>query len=383
MQIDDAAQQAMAALREGDHERARDALKEALKHDPTRLDFMHALAVTHVQLGESTEAHKLLSTALDVANEQRDQMADTLVPQLLLARAAAAEDLYDPVSAAADYRAVLEKTPEEPRAQLGLGHLLLGWGQIRAGQEMLDLFIESAMDKPEFIDGAKGFSEALRRFVDNDIHPKIFLEAHRGSYVEFFDHHANRMAEEGWIAEAARMHRNERGEVVPLIPEGARAYAAVRIDLVDPSSGQPGQIGDQPMVVAVADYEALSKAPVLIDWPNLPFPVWVSSQCPWDQLDIHIRFSSSSDPLLDADKTIGDWYTDGYNGKFGQSDRGRFHYISDPEVIDPQSILYHVDCGRTTLSAIDDLFQRLEILAELHPIASVVIGRGHLPTTAK
>ena len=133
------------------------------------------------------------------------------------------------------------------------------------------------------------------------------------------------------------------------------------------------------MVVALAGYEPLSQAMVLVDWPDLPYPVWVSSVCPWDQLPIQVLFGYDSNPIDAIDATIGDWYTDGYSGEFGETERGRFHYISDPERIGPRAVLYHVDCGRAELRSIDELLKRLELLHTPYRIESVLIGRGFLP----
>lgn len=370
---------ALRALKEGDPQKARTALERALLEAPHRLDLRHALAITLLRMGEAGEAIQQLDEALDAARKQPDETADKMMPQLLLARAAACEDTYDPTGAEAAYLAVLAREDDNPRALQGLGHLLLGWGRLKEGLAQLGQYIAVGGDGPEYADAAQSFVSAVNRFVDADLHPRNFLEAHRGSYVEFFDHHAERMEAEGWMAEAARMQRLPDGSVAPVIPEGARPYAAVRIDLVDPATGQPGQIGDQPMVVALAGYEPLSQAMVLIDWPDQPYPVWVSSICPWDQLPIQVLFGYNSDPVEAIDATIGDWYTDGYSGEFGETDRGRFHYISDPERIGPRSVLYHVDCGRSELRCIDELLKRLELLHTPYRIEAVLIGRGFLP----
>ncbi|MFT5681579.1 MAG: hypothetical protein ACI8RZ_002485 [Myxococcota bacterium] len=370
---------ALKALQEGDPDKARKALQRALKEAPHRLDLRHALAVTLLRQGEIPGAIEQLDEALATAREQADETAATMMPQLLLARAAACEDCYRPKEAEAAYREVLTHEEDNPRALQGLSHLLMAWGRLGEGQVLLRQYIAVGGDGPEFADAAQSFLAAVDRFVDEDLHPRNFLEAHRGSYVEFFDHHAERMEAQGWIAEAARMQRLDDGTVAPVIPEGARPYAAVRIDLVDPSTGQPGQVGDQPMVVALAGYEPLSQAMVLVDWPERPFPVWVSSICPWDQLPIQVTFGYDSDPVKALDPIIGDWYTAGYNGEYGETERGRFHYISDPERIGPRSVLYHVDCGRAELRSIDELLKRLEILHSPYRIEAVLLGRGFLP----
>ena len=67
--MDQAAEQAIAALREGDAEKAKTLLLEALEEHPERLDLMHALAVTHLRLGESDQALVVLDGAESAARE--------------------------------------------------------------------------------------------------------------------------------------------------------------------------------------------------------------------------------------------------------------------------------------------------------------------------
>ncbi len=379
MSIDEVAERAMAAIRSGDPRLAREALEEAVAALPQRIDLHHALAVTLLQLGESAAARDALDEGIALAHKQADDAAATLMPLLRLSRAAAREDTYDPEGAEADYLAVLASEPDHPRALQGLGHLLLAWGRPDEGLARLAQYVAVGGDGPEYVEATSTFIASVRKFIADDLHPRNFLEAHRGAYVEFFDHHASRMEAEGWIAEAARMQRLPDGTIAPIIPDGARPYAAVRVDLVDPSTGQPGQIGDQPMVVALAGYEPLAQAMVLSDWPDQPYPVWVSSVCPWDQLPVQVRFGYDSNPIEALDPTMGDWYRDGYNGAFGQTDRGRLHYISDPERTGARTVLYHVDCGRAELRCIEDLLQRIELLDRPYKVESVLIGRGFLP----
>ena len=180
------------------------------------------------------------------------------------------------------------------------------------------------------------------------------------------------------------MVRTEDGGVENSVPEGAKPYAAVRVDLVDPENGQGGRVGDQPMVVALAGYEPLSQAPVLVQWPERdhPFGVWISTQSPWNHLRIMVRFQDGIDggDIVDRiDPIIGDWYTAGFEGEFGTKEANRFHEIDDPMVIGDDSVCYHVDMGRAETSAIPALFNRLLVLHGQHPIASVVVGRGYLP----
>jgi len=369
---------ALAAVKDGSPEEARDALIAALREHPDRLDLVHALGVTVLRLGEPAWAHQLVIEAEGLAKQRSTERDLTLLPQLVLTRAAALEEMADPAGAVAAYREVLSNAADHPLALQGLGHLLLAWGRIDDGLAQLQEAIDTQTDTAEFLEATQALVDGVKHFVSEDVHPRGFLDAHRGGYCEFFNHHANEMAKQGWIAEAAKMKRDEDGNVVPSIPEGARPYAAIRVDLVDPSTGQAGLVGDQPMIVALAGHEVLSRAPVITDWPDQPFPVWVSSQCPWDQLPIAIRFADG-DGIASADPTIGDWYTAGFDGAFGTTDRGRFHYISDPAELGPSTVLYHVDCGRAEVSALDDLLKRLGVLHSTHPIDAVLIGRGFVP----
>jgi hypothetical protein len=76
---------------------------------------------------------------------------------------------------------------------------------------------------------------------------------------------------------------------------------------------------------------------------------------------------------------IGDWYVAGWDGAWGSRDGGRFHYISDPELRrDDRAVVYHVDMGRSSVAAIEDLIRRLEGFHGEHPIAEVILGRGYL-----
>lgn len=376
------ADRAMEALRGDDPVKAAQALQDALQANPERLDFIHALAVTELRLGEPNSALALTMQGEQVARRRNDEHALAVFPQLLLARAAAFEDLYDPASAEAVFREVLRNEPENPRAQQGLGHLLLGWGRVEDGLAVLSTYIEQAVDEPPFLEATAAFVEAARGFLRENIHPKELLNAHRGSYVEFFDHHAQRMEAEGWIAEAARMHRDESGNVVLSVPEGAPSWAGVRVDLVNPQTGQPGRVGEQPMVVALQGYEPLAQAPVLFRWPvrDAPFAVWVSSQVPWNHLRVQIVLEGEHDDVAAVlEPVLGDWYRAGFDGAFGEPNRGRFHEIDDLQALGGRSVLVHVDAGRAEVRAIEDLLKRLDVLHSTTPVAAVLLGRGYVP----
>lgn len=376
--IEDLANKALTALREERPKDARELLARAIAEAPERLDLRHALAITHLQLGETMDALYRIEEVEDMAREIADEAAAALMSQIVLTRASVHEELAQPAEAEAAYREVLENEEGNPSALQGLGFLLCAWGRIDEGVPCIEAFAEAMEDSPEVAAGANAFLDALRKFRRDDVHPREFLVAHRGSYCEFFDHHARQMAGKGWIAEAARMRRDHEGRVVPSIPEGARPYAAVRVDLVDPSTGQVGLVGDEPMLVSIAGYEPLAHAPTLFPAPPDRFKVWISSQSPWNHLVVQLRFERAG-AQDDADRVIGDWYRAGWDGNFGSHEAGRFHQISDPESPAPDALAYNLDCGRAEVTAIDDLLRRLAILHDRHPIRHVVIGRGYLP----
>lgn len=378
MSTDALAQQAMMAMNQGNPKEAHDLLQQVIAQDPERLDVRHALTVALLQLGQPVEALMASEEAYQLAVELADEAAGALIAQIVLTRASIFEDLARPAEAEEAYREVLKHEPDHPQAQQGLGYLLLAWGRRDEGVRALDALVANEGESPDVREGTLAFLTALRRFLSNDIHPKELIEAHRGSYVEFFDFHAAQMATKGWIAEAAKMRR-DGDRIVPSIPPGARPYAAVRVDLVDPSTGQAGLVGDEPMLVGIEGYEALAHAPVIFPTPNdAPFTVWTSSQAPWDQLTVQVRFDGRAD-LRMYDAIIGDWYTAGFEGAFGTKEAGRFHYISDLEQIAEDAVVLQVDCGRAETRCVEDLLRKLTVLHSQRPIRHVVLGRGFLP----
>jgi tetratricopeptide (TPR) repeat protein len=372
---------ALEAVRGDDPELARDALMLALAEHPERLDLVHTLAIMELQNGSPELALDLAQKAAAVAKERREADDLLLLPQLLLTQGAAHEELRRPDEAMAAYDTVLDQDADHPLAIQGKGHLLLAWGRIDDGVALLQSAVDSGKDDPRFLEATEKLIAGIQKYVSDDLHPRNFVDAHRGSYVEFFNHHAEKTADDGWIAEAARMRKDDAGNLVPVIVEGARPYAGTRVDLVDPQTGQAGLVGDQPMIVAVEGHEIIAQTPILFPWPNVDFPVWGSSQMPWNLMSISIRFESG-DADAAADPTIGDWYRAGFDGDFGAQDHGRFHSITDPEPLGDHCVRYQLDCGRTESQAIDDLLKRLGVLHATHPIAAVLIGRGFIPNRA-
>ncbi len=376
---------ALAKLRDEDPRGARELLLRAVEAAPDRVDLLNALGVVHLQLGEPELAIRLIEEAVsrvDALVVQRPAERDhftTMRDGFRLSLAAAHEDLDQPDSAAREYRRILADSPGQPRARQGLAHLLLARGELAAGLEELRTYVRENLDEDNFIEGAGAYADEVDGFVKRNIQPREFLVAHRESYVEMFDHYEAEQGAEGWVAEAARMVRAPDGRVVPMIPEGARPYAAVRVDLVNPQTSQVGQVGDQPMVVALAEFQALARAPALFPVGGLPFLLHISSQTPWDQLPLSLRFERL-DSVEAVDGLIGDWYHAGFEGAFGTRDAQRFHYVSDPEVKrEGYGVTYTVDLGRSRVDGLDDLLRRLVGFHASHPLRALIVGRGYLP----
>ena len=385
---DELAQKALQILQggEADPREARKLLLEAVKAAPDRPDLLHALGMVQLQLGEPEIALRLVQEAIERLREQalrpdRREQAQTLIEGFLLTQAAAFEDLQDWQNARASYMEILKDDAEMPRAQSGLAQLLLGVGDLDAATRMLEAYIEADRDEDPFIEGASALLDSVKAFLRDDIHPREFLNAHRGSYVQMFNSYADEQQKLGWIAEAAKMKRAPDGRVVMSVPEGARPYAGVRVDLVDPQTGQIGQVGDQPMVVALAAYQPLAQSVIQFPWRDQAFDVRVSSQCPWDQLPVQILLQSGGkEAVNELDKLIGDWYLAGFEGAYGTPEGNRFHYISDPSVRpDWKAVVYDIDMGRASTEAIDDLLRRLTVFHSRFPIARLLLGRGYLP----
>ncbi len=227
--------------------------------------------------------------------------------------------------------------------------------------------------------GARAVVEALDRWRASGEHPRTFLVAHRERYCRFFDDMARDAATRGWVAEAAVYARGPDGDARPLVPEGARPYATVRVDLVDPTTGQRGLVGEQPMVVARRGLEPLARIPLLIPWPEVPFDLRVSTQAPWDELPIQVLLEDG-DAVERVDPVVGAWYAEGYEGRFGEADRGRFHYVGDPERTRLHGAVWRVDLGRARVEAVDALVERLVALHRGTPVRRVILGRGSLPS---
>ena len=369
--------EAMEAVRLDDPNETRIRLQELIERDPSRLDLRHSLAVTLVRMGEASAARQVTQDAIEMAFEMQDQAAATLLGQLYMVDAEAAMDLYLPHAAEQAYQKILQDDPLNPYALQAYAYLLFRWGRLKNGMDMLQRYLDAQTDEAESIEGNQAFLYTVRKFIAEDIHPKELLAAHHGSYQEFFNYHAKNMAEKGWQAEQPYIRGVEDNQLIYYVREGDQPYATARVDLIDPQTQQGGRVGDQPMIVALADYEALAHAPTLFSYPGHSFIVLISSNAPWNNLAIHIR--SLEGDWEEIDQIVGEWYQAGFHGQFGSQTSGFFHEIGRPMVIDENSVTYYMDCGRADVSAIDNLLSRLEVAHDRFGIDTVIIGEGFLP----
>ena len=99
-----------------------------------------------------------------------------------------------------------------------------------------------------------------------------------------------------------------------------------------------------------------------------------------DVADRHLDDYSEArlwEPAYNLD--FGAWYLAGFNGDFGDADKGRFHYIGPPEPVGERALSYTVDLGRASFEAIEDLVRRLVVLNTTTPVRRVLFGNGYLP----
>lgn len=378
LEADSIGERALAALRLENPNDTRTALQELIEEAPSRLDLRHSLATTLVRMGEAKAGKIVAEDAIRMAKEAQTEAAFTLIGQMYATHAAACEELYQPNEAEHSYKTILINEEGNPFALQGLAFLHFARGQTDEGISYLRSYTEHGSDEPDAIAANQQFIEAIEQFIRQEEDPSVFIEAHRGSYCEMFDHYESEMAKEGWIAEAARMRLDDDGKpTIPIVPEGSPEYAATRVDLVNPKTAQPGRIGDQPMIVAYSGFEVLAQAPILFSKSGSPFKTLISSRAPWNHLPIHIQMASSGPEVIED--FISDWYSAGYKGQFGTGSKGFFHEISPLERVNDNSMVFYVDMGRASEGSIEDLLSRLSILHEKSAIKTVVIGQGYLP----
>ena len=139
-------------------------------------------------VGNAAQALELSQQSAQLAQERKGPQDMELLPQLLLAQGAAYEELKQPDEAVAAYDAVLRTDENHPLATQGKGHLFLAWGKLEEGIEVLQKAVDAAVDDPRFLEATEKLISGVRSFITDDVHPKNFIEAHQGSYVEFFNH---------------------------------------------------------------------------------------------------------------------------------------------------------------------------------------------------
>jgi len=383
------AQAGMAAIDEKRYADAIEAFTAALAIDDSRPDMNNALGMSYLHRGEVGSAIPFLEKAVTLAEPYSAPEHQDLKRHFHMGMASAyqlADRIHDARRA---LRSVIERWPEQADAYMNLAALLLNACMLDDGKQVYKDLLEGAglldEDSKKAVEAVLGAIEAFEFAADDGgAEPNMFIEAHRESYAEYFSEQAEPLLNEGWYAEAARMAKSDFGDPRPYLAEGARHYARMRVDLVNPADGSVAQVysDTEPMLVAVEGLEPLAQAPIMLPWRGWPYEVWVCTQCPWHWLQITIQFETNSDAETRIgliDELIGDWYTMGYEGQFGEAGHGRFHYITDPEPVGTSAVSYVVDLGRAKFEAVDMLMRRLIILHDKQPIRRLLFGAGHLP----
>jgi tetratricopeptide (TPR) repeat protein len=355
-----------------------DALKQLIAEYPMRVDLRHALASFLLKMGEFDAALKTTNDALTMIHVQGQEAAVTLGVPLMTLKAECLEQLQNPLEANRIWEQALQQEPLHPQVLQQYGYFLLAWGKTKEALRTFNTYVNESQDDPDAINAHKMLIQLIEDFVSQDIDPKQFIHAHSDEYIRAFNEIADEYVEKGWIAEAARMKKNPDGTMSNIVPEDAKPYAATRVDLVDPQTGQGGHVGGEPLMVAISEeLSGLVNIPVITRNNQHTFPLYVSTQTPWNHFCIQIRMLDDDRSVVDD--VVGAWYTEGFNGAFGEKEWGRFHEISPPLDCPNNGVSYYVDCGRANSHAVEDLLQRLEILHSRTPISAVLLGNGKLP----
>lgn len=375
--IDECARAGMKALEDQRFDDAVEAFERAVRLDPSRPDMHNALAMAHLHRGDARTALTFLERAVELAEPYDAPEHQALKREFHLSLAGVLQllDRFD--DAHRTLRGAVERWPDEPAPRMRLAQLLALAGRVPEAEALWrELLPRLGAEDARGVEALLGALEAFRASGED---ASLFLRAHQGSYCEYFDTVAEQQP--GWYAEAARMARGADGEPVPIVAEGARPWALTRVDLVNPADGTVSAIYSdrEPMIVAVEGLEPLAQVPLLLPWRREPFEVLVSTWCPWHWLPITIRFAAPDAATARVDRldaVLGDWYLRGYNGDFGEADRGRFHYASDPEAVGDRAVSWVVDLGRTRFDAVPALLEALAAVHRDHPIERVVFGKG-------
>ena len=170
-------------------------------------------------MGEAKAAQVIAEDAIRMAKESQNEQAMTLIGQMYITLAAACEDLYQIDKAEQAYLTVLHNEEGNPFALQGLSNLMMASGRLDDGIKVLREYTDQGADDPEAIAANQQLIETIEHFRTQSEDPFVFVDAHRGSYCEMFDHYDAQMSEKGWYAEAARMRLDENGQAsIPIIP---------------------------------------------------------------------------------------------------------------------------------------------------------------------
>ncbi len=379
--FDELATDGIKAISERRFDDAVKSLSGALDLAPDRPDMNNALGMAYLRRGEPGTAIPYLERAANLSDAFADPKYDDLKRGFLVGLASAYElaDRVDDARRTID--GVIRRWPSDAAARLQLANLLLSTARPEEGARVLR--DAAAHLDEESAKTAQVLSDAVLAFIESENDPILFLQANQESYCAYYDEIADEQEKEGWMAEAMRMVRGQDGEPKAFLARGARPYALQRIDLVNPADGTIANVYSEkePMVVALEGYEPLAEIPVLLRSQGHPYEVWVSSQSPWHWLRIAIQFeraASEADRIAWIDGAIGEWYLAGFNGEFGERNRGRFHYIGDPEPVGDRGVAYVVDLGRSSVDAIGALLRRLMAVHDKTPLRKVVFGFGRM-----
>jgi len=359
-------------------------LTKALSIDESRPDLNNALGMTYLRRGDAANGLPYLEAAVQLA-EPFDAPEHQEMKQHFHMGLASTYQVLDRVADALRVLTHAGKTwPNHLESKLQLGQLLLQSCQLDQGVATYRAVADNTDFDEEIRTPAKAVVGAIEAFLESDLETDMFLRAHQQSYKDYFDEVSKEQVSQGWFAEATRMKRGPNNEPLPIIAEGARPYAMERVDLVNPEDGTAAGIysEQEPMIVALNGLEPLAQVSIAFPWKSRDYPIWISSRCPWHWLTVLVQFEASDteNALINRlDPTIGEWYLAGFNGDFGERDSGRFHYITDPEVLGNNAVSYTIDLGRSRYDAITALLNRLSVLHDTHPIARLVFGQAKLP----
>lgn len=385
--LDEHARAGLKAIEERRFDDAIAAFRSAVDLAPERPDLNNLLAMAFLHRGDAGNAIPPLERAVQLSEPYEAPEHQALRREFHLSLATAYQLMDRVTDAAALLRRVIDRWPSQSvEARLQLGQLLLSTGDLPGGMRAYE-------DAADWLDkdqrsSAEALVGTLRAFLETEHDGRVFLQAHAESYAQYFDEVAAAQEKEGWYAEAARMSRGADGELHPVLPDGARPYAMSRVDLVNPADGTVSSVYSEaePMVVALNGLEALAQVPVLLPWKAWPFEVLVSTRCPWHWLSVTVQLDEapgSAEALTDLiDPVIGGWYLSGFNGEFGEKERGRFHYVTDPDPLGDRALSYVVDLGRASFEAVPALLRRLAVLHDRARIRRVVLGEGRLTDAA-